>query len=115
MPLTVRRIQYDGPLTVEAVGLPAALKMNPFTIGAKQSTVPVVFSATDPAATSSDADWGTVTFKVTSPDGTTVASSELQLAPPPPKKNDNELFRSARFEKRSVCGGCSAAQFFIDR
>ncbi len=113
MPLTVRRIQYDGPLTVEAVGLPAALKMNPFTIGAKQSTVPVVFSATDPAATSSDADWGTVTFKVTSPDGTTVASSELQLAPPPPKKNDNELFRSARLRNDLFVAVAPAAQFSL--
>jgi hypothetical protein len=96
MQLTVRRIHYDGPLKVEAVGLPAAISMAPFTIGAKQSTVPVVLTATDPAAASSDADWGPVSFHVTAPDGSIVAPAELQLAPPAPKKTDAEIFRSAR-------------------
>ncbi|MFN9719372.1 MAG: PPC domain-containing protein, partial [Planctomycetota bacterium] len=113
MPLSIRRIHYDGPLMIEAVDLPAALKMNPFTIGGKQSTVPVVLTAADPAASSSDADWGPLTFRIMSPDGSTVAASELQLAPPPPKKNDNELFRSARLRNDLFLAVAPAAQFSL--
>ncbi|HQX52418.1 MAG TPA: PPC domain-containing protein, partial [Planctomycetaceae bacterium] len=85
IPLTVRRIQYDGPLKVEAVGLPAAIQMAPFWLGAKQSTAPVVLTAADPAATNSDADWGPVSFRITAPDGSMILPAELQLVPPPPK------------------------------
>lgn len=110
MQLTVRRIQYDGPLKVEAVGLPAAVQMAPFTIGAKQSTVPVVLTAADPAATSSDADWGPVSFRITAPDGS-LPPAELQLAPPPPKKTDAELFRSARLRTDLFTAVQPTAQF----
>lgn len=96
MHLTVRRIHCDGPLKVEAVGLPAAMQMAPFWLGTKQSIAPVVLTATDPAAVSSDADWGQVGFKVTAPDGAAIPVAELQLAPPAPKKQDNEVFRSTR-------------------
>lgn len=113
MQLAVRRIQYDGPLKVEAVGLPAAIQMAPFTIGAKQSLVPVVFTATDPAAASSDADWGAVSFRVTGPDGSMVPPSELQLAPPPPKKADAEVFRSARLRTDMFTAVQPAAQFSL--
>jgi hypothetical protein len=111
MQLTVRRIHYDGPLKFEAVGLPAALQMAPFTIGAKQSTVPVVLTATDPAATSSDADWGPVSFRVTAPDGSILTPAELQLAPPAPKKTDAELFRSARLRTDLFTAVQPPAQF----
>ena len=111
MALTVRRIHYDGLLKIQAAGLPAAVTMMPLTIGAKQSTVPIVLTAADPAAVSSDADWGQVTFKVSSPDGTTIAASELQLAPPPPKKADAEIFRSARLRNDLFTAIAPAAQF----
>jgi hypothetical protein len=111
MALTVRRIQYDGPLKIEAVGLPAALTMMPFTIGAKQSTVPIVLTAADPAATASDADWGPVSVKVSSPDGASSFSSELQLAPPAAKKTDAEIFRSARLRNDLFTAIAPAAQF----
>ena len=111
MQLTVRRINYDGPLKVEAIGLPAAITMNPFTVGAKQSTVPVVFTAADPAAASSDADWAPVSFRVTAPDGTAVPAMELQLAPPAPKKTDAEYFRSARLRNDLFTAVQPAAQF----
>jgi hypothetical protein len=111
MNLTLRRINYDGPLKVEAVGLPAAITMNSFIAGPKQSTVPVVFTAADPAATSSDADWAPVSFRVTSPDGTTIAASDLQLAPPAPKKTDAEIFRSSRVRNDVFTAVQPAAQF----
>ena len=111
MALTVRRIQYDGPLKIEAVGLPAAVTMLPLMIGAKQSTVPVVLTASDAAATAADADWGPVSFKVSSPDGTSIPASELQLAPPPPKKTDAEIFRSARLRNDLFAAIAPAAQF----
>jgi len=109
--LTVRRIHYDGPLKVEAVGLPAAVKMAPFTIGAKQSTVPAVLTAADPAATSSDADWAAMTFRFTAPDGVAIPTAELQLAPPPPKKADAEIFRSARIRADFFTAVQPSAQF----
>jgi hypothetical protein len=111
MTLNVRRIQYDGPLKIEAVGLPAAITMNPITIGAKQSAVPVVLTAGDPAAVSSDADWGPVSFRVSAPDGTTLLNSELQLAPPAPKKTDAEVFRSARLRSDLFTAVQPPAQF----
>ncbi len=113
MPLAVRRIQYDGPLKVEAVGLPAAIQMAPFWLGAKQSTAPVVLTATDPAATSSDADWGPVSFQVTAPDGSMIPPAELQLAPPPPKKTDAEAFRSARVRSDIFVAVQPASQFSL--
>jgi len=111
MPLTVRRIHYDGPLRVEAVGLPAAIQMAPFWLGAKQSTAPVVLTATDPAATSSDADWAPVSFKITAPDGSMIPPADLQLVPPPPKKQDSEAFRSARLRTDLFTAVQPAAQF----
>jgi len=96
MALTVRRIHYDGPLRVEAVGLPTAMQMAPFWLGAKQSTAPVVLTAADPAATSSDADWAPMTFRISSPEGSTISDAELQLVPPAPKKLDTDIFRSGR-------------------
>lgn len=111
MPLTVRRIHYDGPLKVEAVGLPAAIQMAPFWLGAKQSTVPVVLTATDPAATSSDADWAPVSFRITAPDGSMIPPAEFQLAPPAPKKQDSEVFRSARLRTDLFAAVQPAAQF----
>jgi len=111
MPLTVRRIHYDGPLHVEAVGLPAAIQMAPFWLGAQQSTAPVVLTAIDPAATSSDADWAPVSFKITAPDGSMIPPAELQLVPPPPKKQDSEAFRSARLRTDIFTAVQPAAQF----
>ncbi len=111
MPLTVRRIHYEGPLKVEAVGLPAAIQMAPFWLGAKQSTAPVVLTATDPAATSSDADWAPVSFRITAPDGSMIPPAELQLAPPAPKKQDNEVFRSARLRTDLFTAVQPIAQF----
>ena len=96
MALTVRRIHYDGPLRIEAVGLPAAMQMAPFWLGAKQSTAPVVLTAADSAATSSDADWAPLSFRISPPEGSTISDEELQLVPPAPKKLDTDIFRSAR-------------------
>ncbi|MBC7964601.1 MAG: PPC domain-containing protein [Fuerstia sp.] len=111
MPLTVRRIHYDGPLKVEAVGLPAAIQMAPFWLGAKQSTAPVVLTATDPAAASSDADWAPVSFKITTPEGSMLPPAEFQLAPPAPKKQDSEIFRSARLRTDLFAAVQPVAQF----
>ena len=114
MALTVRRIHYDGPLRVEAVGLPAAIQMAPFWLGAKQSTVPVVLTATDPAATSSDADWGAAEFpNLQLPDGSTISDAELQLAPPAPKKLDTDIFRSARLRTDLFTAVRPVAQFSL--
>jgi hypothetical protein len=113
MLLAVRRIHYDGPLKVEAVGLPAALTMTPFTIGGKQSAVPIVLTAKDPAAAASDADWGPVTLRVSAPDGVVVPPAEIQLAPPAPKKTDAELFRSARVRADLFTAVQPAAQFSL--
>ncbi len=113
MLLTIRRIQYDGPLKVEAVGLPAAIQMAPFWLNAKQTTVPVVFTATDPAAASTDADWAPVSFRITAPDEALVAPAELQLAPPAPKKLDTEVFRSARSRNDLFTAVRPAAQFAL--
>ena len=111
MLLAVRRIHYDGPLKVEAVGLPAALTMSPFIIGGKQSAVPVVLTAKDPAAAASDADWGPVTLRITAPDGVGMPPAEIQLAPPAPKKADAELFRSARVRTDLFAAVQPAVQF----
>jgi len=112
MPLSVRRIQYDGPLKVEVTGLPPALKMDPFVVGPKQSTIPIVVTAVDPAATTSDLDWGPVSVHVSAPDGS-IASSVVQLNPPPPKKQDNELFRSARMRSDLFAAVSPAAEFSL--
>jgi hypothetical protein len=93
--LGLRRLQYDGPLKVEAVGLPAALQMEPFTVGGRQSAVPLVLTATDPAATAGDADWGPISVRVSAVDGS-VPATVVQLVPPPPRKADADLFRSMR-------------------
>jgi hypothetical protein len=111
MQLTVKRIHYEGPVKVEAAGLPAAIQMAPFVLGAKQSTAPVVLTATDPAATTSDADWGAVSFKVGTPEGSEISAAEFQLAPPAPKKQDNEVFRSARMRTDLFTAVQPAAQF----
>ena len=111
MPLTVRRIHCDGPLRVEAVGLPAAIQMAPFWLGAKQSIAPVVLTATDPAAASSDADWAPVSFRISAPDGSMIPPAELQLAPPAPRKLDSEVFRSARLRADLFTAVQPAAQF----
>ncbi len=111
MQLTVKRIHYDGPVKVEAVGLPTAIQMAPFVLGAKQSTAPVVLTATDPAATTSDADWGAVSFKFTTPDGFPISAAEFQLAAPAPKKQDNEVFRSARLRTDLFTAVQPVAQF----
>ncbi len=111
MQLTVKRIHYEGPVKVEATGLPAAIQMSPFVLGSKQSTAPVVLTATDPAATSSDADWGTVRFKVSTPEGFEISAAEFQLAAPAPKKQDNEIFRSARMRTDFFTAVQPASQF----
>lgn len=111
MQLTVKRIHYDGPVKVEAVGLPAAMQMAPFVLGSKQSTAPVVLTATDPAATTSDADWGNVSFKFTTPEGFPISAAEFQLAAPAPKKQDAEVFRSARLRTDLFAAVQPAAQF----
>ena len=113
MLLTIRRIQYDGPLKVEAVGLPATIQMAPFWLNAKQLTVPVVLTASDPAAVSSDADWAPVSFRITAPDEAMVPPAELQLAPPAPKKLDTEVFRSARLRSDLFTAVRPAAQFAL--
>ena len=112
MPLTLRRIQYDGPLKVEVLGLPAALKMEPFVVGAKQSVVPIVLTAVDAAAAASDADWGPVTLQVSAPDGS-VTSSIAVLNPPPPRKQDNEVFRSAAMRSDLFAAVAPAGEFSL--
>ncbi len=87
--------------------------MTPFTIGGKQSAVPVVLTSKDPAAAASDADWGPVTLRVTAPDGAGVPAAEIQLAPPAPKKADAELFRSARVRADLFTAVQPTAQYFL--
>jgi hypothetical protein len=113
MALAVRRINYDGPLRVEAVGLPTAIQMAPIWLGAKQSTAPVVLTATDPAATSSDADWAPVVFRVSPPEGTVIPEMDLQLAPPAPKKLDTDIFRSSRLRSDLFAAVSPVAQFSL--
>lgn len=113
MTLTVRRIHCDEPLRVEAVGLPAALHMTPFWLGAKQSTVPVVLTSPDPAAASTDADWGEMKFRITSVEGSTIPAAELQLAPPAPKKSDADVFRSVRVRTDLFTAVRPVAQFSL--
>jgi hypothetical protein len=69
--------------------------MEPFTVHAKQAVVPVTITAVDPAAAPSDGDWGPVVVRITAADGS-VPPALVQLNPPPPKKQDAELFRSQR-------------------
>lgn len=111
MQLTVRRIQCDGPLRVEAIGLPGAITMAPFWLGAKQSTAPIVLTAADPAAASSAADWGILNLQITGPEGSNVPPADLQLAPPAPKKNDADAFRSARLRSDLFVAVQPASQF----
>ncbi|MCA9009895.1 MAG: PPC domain-containing protein [Planctomycetaceae bacterium] len=113
MALTVRRIHCDGPLRVEVVNLPSALQMTPFWLGAKQSTVPVVLTSSDPAATSTDADWGELKFRITSAEGSTIPAAELQLAPPAPKKSDADVFRSVRVRTDLFTAVRPVAQFSL--
>ncbi len=87
--------------------------MNPFTIGAKQSTVPVVLSAIDPAATSSDADWGPVTFKVTSRMEQPLHRPNCNLLAASEEERQRTFPQRAVLRKRSVCGGAPAAQFSL--
>jgi hypothetical protein len=68
-------------------------------------------TATDPVATSSDADWGTMSFRLTSPDGSTIPDAEFQLASPAPKKLDTEIFRSARLRTDLFTAVRPVAQF----
>jgi hypothetical protein len=110
MVLSLQRIDYDGPLKVEATGLPASLQMPPFVVGAKQKDVPVILTAATAADASTDADWGPISFQVSSPDGS-IPFAELQLAPPPPKKQDAEIFRPARLRADVFTSVTSAAQF----
>jgi hypothetical protein len=95
LPLTLRRFRTEAPLVIEPAALPAALKMEPFTVHAKQAVVPVTITAVDPAAAPSDGDWGPVVVRITAADGS-VPPALVQLNPPPPKKQDAELFRSQR-------------------
>jgi hypothetical protein len=116
MMLAVRRIHYDGPLKVEAVGLPASLTMSPFTIGGKQSTVPIVLTAKDPAATASDADWGPVTLKITAPDGVGLPPAEIQLARRLRRRPMQRCFGVLEFEGRSIrCCSTGCAVFIVGR
>ena len=93
--LALRRLQYEGALKVEAVGLPGALQMEPFVVGSRQSAVPLVLTAADPAATAGDADWGPISIRLSAADGSQPATV-VQLVPPPPRKADADLFRSMR-------------------
>ncbi len=111
--LNVQRINYDGIIHVQPVNLPAALTMNPFTIGAKQSIVPVTITAADPAAASSDNDASFVSFLFAFNDGSMIRHSFPQVAPPAPKKNDNEPFRSARLRNDLFTAVAPAAQFSL--
>ena len=113
MAITVRRIHYDGPLRVEAVGLPAAIRMAPFWLGAKQTTVPVVLTSPDPAAASTDSDWGELKFQFTPMEGLTAPDVELQLVPPAPKKSDADVFRSVRVRTDLFTAVRPVAQFSL--
>jgi hypothetical protein len=95
LPLTLRRFRTESPLLVEPASLPAALKMESFTLHPKQTTVPITLTAVDPAAAPSDGDWGPITLRISASDGS-VPPALVQLNPPPPKKQDAELFRSQR-------------------
>ncbi len=112
LPLTLRRFQTSTPLLVEPAALPATLRMEPFTVHAKQAVVPVTLTAVDPAAAPSDADWGPILLKISAPDGS-VPPALLQLNPPPPKKQDAELFRSRRSRSDLFAAVTPVAEFSL--
>lgn len=114
LPLTVRRIHYNGPLKIEAVGLPAGVQMTPVTIGGKQSAIQAVFSAGGAADTegAQPADFGPVSFQVTSLNGE-LSSVDVTLAPPPPRKADTDPFRTARLRSDIFAAVRPAAEFSL--
>ncbi|MEY3175434.1 MAG: hypothetical protein RLZZ436_3348, partial [Planctomycetota bacterium] len=112
LPLTLRRFRSEGPLLVEPATLPAALKMEPVTLHPKQTVVPITLTAVDPAAAPSDGDWGPVLVKISAPDGS-VPAAILQLNPPPPKKQDGELFRSRRTRSDLFASIVPVAEFSL--
>ncbi|MFM7057346.1 MAG: hypothetical protein ACKO2P_10535, partial [Planctomycetota bacterium] len=90
----------------------ATLRMEPFTVQARQAVVPVTLTAVDPAAAPSDADWGPILIKISAPDGS-VPPALVQLNPPPPKKQDNELFRSHRSRSDLFASVTPVAEFSL--
>lgn len=112
LPLNLRRFRTDAPLLVEPAALPAALKMEPFTIHAKQAVVPITITAADPAAAPSDGDWGPIVVRIAAADGS-VPPALVQLNPPPPKKQDADLFRSQRSRGDIFAAVVPAAEFSL--
>jgi len=110
--LALRRLQYEGALKVEAVGLPGALQLEPFVVGSRQSAVPLVLTAADPAATAGDADWGPISIRLSAADGSQPATV-VQLVPPPPRKADADLFRSMRSRADVFVAVCPAGEFSL--
>lgn len=113
MPLTVRRINYDGPLQIELLGLPSGLSSQPVTIGAKQSTIPLVITASESPADPTVLEAGLLQLRILSPGKSEPLPAVLRLVPPPPRKKDGELFRSFQLRSDVFAAVRPAAEFSV--
>lgn len=113
MPLTVRRINYDGPLQIEVQGLPSGMSSAAVTIGAKQSTVPLVITASESPADPTVLEAGLLQLQILSPGRSEPMPAVLRLVPPAPRKKDGELFRSFQLRSDVFAAVRPAAEFSV--
>ncbi len=127
---TVKRLNYDGPLVIEAEQLPASLTMEPIWLGAKQSTVAVTLKALEavPPAAEADAEGATPgesvggvppaefgVFRLTAaaPERNPGIPVSVRLVSPPPKKAAIP-FRSIRSRSDVFVATAPAGKFSLN-
>ena len=91
---TVKRINFDGPLVLEAVGLPSSIVMEPIVLGTKQSTVPITITSAEASSEDANAELGALNLQLTALDRETAVPVYMRTIPPPAKPKAGDPFRS---------------------
>lgn len=108
---TVKRIHYDGPVVLEAQGLPGSLSMVPVWLSAKQTTVPITLTAAEAANADVRAESGLLTLMAAVPDRNPGIAAVVRVAAPAPRKKDADPFRSRRVREDVFTAVAPAAQY----
>lgn len=94
--LTIKRINIDGPILLQADGLPAGLKAEPVWLGAKQVTAAFTLTSTDATTEAQPDAAGPLRIAASTPSNETLQPVPVLLEPRPVKPKAGDAFRTAR-------------------
>jgi hypothetical protein len=107
----IRRMNYDGPVTLQIEGLAEGIHYDPITLNKNQTTVPLTFTTESDFTNAGCDHWNPATLVISVPTDEQIFSA-VSVAPPERKKNGGP-FRTSRGVSSFFCAAAAEAEFSL--